>query len=107
MGVRPFALLALLLAACIGRTPMPPETVSLRLVGSPKTATVYIDDQPIGQLDFVQAHGVALPPGTHRITVQAPGYFPWDREVQAKAAERVGDVVPPIRLDVSLIAIPE
>jgi len=64
-------------------------------------STVIIDDQPIGTLDFVAAHGVALPPGVHHITVQARGYFPWDREVQARPGS------PPIRLTATLEPVPD
>ena len=76
-------------------------TISLRLGGGPAEATVIVDDQPIGTLDFVAAHGVALPPGVHHITVQARGYFPWDREVQARPGS------PPIRLTATLEPIPD
>ena len=76
-------------------------TVSLRLAGAPADATVTVDDEPIGTLDFVAAHGVALPPGTHRVTVRARGYFPWDREVQARPGS------PPIRLTAALEPVPD
>jgi hypothetical protein len=79
-------------------------TVSLRLAAAgpgPADASVVIDEQAIGTLDFVVAHGVALPPGVHHITVKAEGYFPWDQAVEAK----LGD--PPIRLKVALIPVPD
>jgi len=76
-------------------------TISLRLDGAPPDATVTIDDEPVGTLDFVAAHGVALPPGVHRLTVQARGYFPWDREVQARPGS------PPIRLTATLEPVPD
>jgi hypothetical protein len=77
------------------------ETVSLRMTGQPPDAAVVIDEEAVGQLDFVAAHGVALPLGVHRVTVKATGYFPWDREVEAKSGS------PPIRLDVALTRIPD
>ncbi len=77
------------------------KTISLRMQGTPAEATVIVDEEDIGQLDFVQAHGVALPPGTHRVTVKAPGYLPWDREVEAKPGS------PPIRLEVALTSVPD
>jgi hypothetical protein len=96
------ALLALpaLLAAC-APAPVAPRTVSLRMRGSPQDASVIIDEEDIGPLAVVQARGVALPPGVHHITVQAAGYFPWDKEVQAKE----GDA--PIHLDVTLLPVPD
>jgi hypothetical protein len=77
-----FALSALALGCQI--TPYPPRTVSLRVTGDVTDAQVTIDDIPIGALGYVQAHGVALPPGRHRITVEKAGYFPWDAVVEAK-----------------------
>ena len=76
-------------------------TVSLRMQGSPPDAAVLIDEEAVGQLDFVAAHGVALPVGVHHVTVKAEGYFPWDREVEAK--EGAG----PIRLQVALTPVPD
>ncbi len=76
-------------------------TISLRMQGTPPDAAVIIDEETIGQLEFVAAHGVALPPGVHHVTVKATGYFPWDREVDAKQGS------PPIRLEVALIPVPD
>ena len=50
-------------------------------------------------LAFVASRGVALPQGTHRVTIEKAGYFPWDRVVEAKDA--------PVRLDVALTPIPD
>jgi hypothetical protein len=69
--------------------------------GQPAKANVVIDDEPVGTLDYVAARGVAVAPGTHHVTVVADGYFPWDREVDAKAGS------PAIRLDVSLVPVPD
>lgn len=76
-------------------------TVSLRMHGTPGDATVVIDDQAMGTLDLVTAHGVALPPGVHHITVKADGYFPWDREVDAKLGSGI------VRLEVALMPVPD
>jgi hypothetical protein len=76
-------------------------TMSLRLRGSPADAVVILDDEAIGPLDFVAAHGVALPPGVHRLTVKASGYFPYDHEVTASEG------APPLNLDVALTPLPD
>jgi hypothetical protein len=89
----------LVLAGCPPREP--PKTVSLRLAGSPPEARVTIDDQLVGPLSFVSARGVALPPGRHRITVEAPGYFPVDKIVEAREDGA------PIRLEVRLVPVPD
>ena len=87
------------LAAC--GSPKEPRTTSLRMVGSPPNASVTIDDQFVGTLDVVAARGVALPPGQHRVTVEAAGFFPFDRIVEAKPNDRA------IRLDVRLVPVPD
>jgi hypothetical protein len=76
-------------------------TVSLRLHGGPAAATVLIDEETVGTLDFVEARGVALPVGEHHVTISADGYFPWDRAIDAKAG------APPIRLEVQMTAVPD
>ncbi|MDC0681912.1 MULTISPECIES: PEGA domain-containing protein [Sorangium] len=92
------ALLMLGLSACVARTP---ATVSLRVKGNVPDASVTIDDQYIGALAYVAAHGVALPPGAHRITVEKAGYFAWDRLVEARSG------APPIHLQVQLTPVPD
>lgn len=92
----PFALfLALAAAGCAGAAP----TVSLRVKGNLPDATVTIDDQLLGSLSYVSKRGVAMPRGKHRVTVEKPGYFPWDKEVEA--------VEQPVHLDVVLVPIPD
>ena len=76
-----------------------PPTVSLRVQGNVADAQVTIDDQPIGALAYVAAHGVALPPGKHRVTVEKAGYFPWDAVLEADDE--------PIHIDVKLVPIPD
>ncbi len=96
------SLLSLLLwTACAPPQSPAVPTISLRLRGTPPTATVIIDEEALGTLDFVGAHGVALPPGVHHVTVKAAGYFPSDREVNAEAGS------PPVRLEVTLTPIPD
>lgn len=93
------SLLAIALPAC--GPAREPKTVSMRLVGSPPNATVTIDDIFVGRLDTVAARGVALPVGVHRISIEAPGYLPWDKAIEAKEGSA------PVRLDVRLVAIPD
>jgi hypothetical protein len=74
-------------------------SVSLRMRGTPPEATVTIDDHFVGPLDVVAARGVALPKGSHRISVEADGYFPWDKQVDARDK--------PVEIEVRLTAIPD
>jgi hypothetical protein len=74
-------------------------TVSLRVHGGPAQATVTIDDEFVGTFDVVAARGVALPLGSHRISIESPGYLPWDKIVEANDQ--------PVRLDVQLVPVPD
>ncbi|MBX3214101.1 MAG: PEGA domain-containing protein [Labilithrix sp.] len=98
---RTLAAVAALLTASACGPPPPPKTISMRMVGSPASASVTIDDIFVGRLDTVAARGVALPVGTHHVSVEAPGYLPWDKVVEAK------DGAGPLRLEVRLVATPE
>jgi len=95
-----WALLPVALAGCEWNLPhAKAPTVSLRLLGTPPDATVTIDDEYVGPLSVVMVRGVALPVGSHRISVEAQGYFPWDKIVEAKRQL--------VRLDVRLVPIPD
>lgn len=90
--------------AATGCRPSKPPTTSLRLLPeaeAPKAARVSVDDQPIGSLEFATKRGVALPPGKHRLTIEADGYLPWDQEVDA------GENGGLIKLDVRLVKRPD
>lgn len=67
--------------------------------GTPGSALVYIDEHYIGTLGAVQARGLRLPEGEHRISVEKTGYFPYDTVV-------VSDLKP-IHLKVRLLRLPE
>jgi len=90
--------LALLLPACAASTP---ATTSLRVQGAEGDASVTIDDKYIGVFAYVAAHGVAMPPGKHHVTVEKTGFFPWDHLVEAHDGD------PPVHLDVTLTKIPD
>lgn len=71
-------------AALLACQPAVRSAVSLRMQvarSAPADASVFIDEEFIGSLGYVSAKGVRLPEGQHRITVEKPGYFPWDRLV--------------------------
>ena len=91
--------LSLSVAACAPAAA--PRTVSMRMFGGPGNASVTVDDIFVGTLDVVSSRGVALPPGTHHVSVEAPGHLPWDKVVEAR--EGAG----PLRLDVKLVPIPD
>jgi len=101
MGVRLLLPLSFFFALAACGPAKEPRTVSLRMIGSPPNASVTIDDQFVGSLAVVQARGVALPPGQHRVSVEAAGFFPFDQIVEAKE----GDAA--LRLDVKLTPVPD
>jgi hypothetical protein len=101
LGVIGFVV-AILLGACPGCGPQPVAAVSMSMSYAKKTpadASVSIDEQYVGPLGYVAAHGVRLPEGEHRISVTKAGYFPWDRLVVADTN--------PIKLEVTLEPIPD
>jgi hypothetical protein len=75
------------------------RTVPVRLRGSPPDATVTLDDQRVGSLALVEARGMRVFPGRHRISVEAAGYLPFDRAVEAKDELVV--------VDVKLVPVPD
>jgi hypothetical protein len=91
--------LGLCAASCF---PQPRAAVSMKVVRNKKTpsdASVTIDEEYIGPLGWVAARGVRLPLGQHRITVERDGYFPYDTIITANDG--------PVRLDVTLVPIPD
>ncbi len=78
-----------------------PKTVSMRMAGGPSNASVTVDDIFVGTLDVVSRRGVALPPGKHRVSVEAPGHLPWDKIIEAKEGETL------LKLDVKLVPVPD
>lgn len=94
--------LALLAAAAGCRPGVGRAAVSMKLEldrSQPADASVFIDEEYVGPLGYVAAHGVRLPVGEHRITVERDGFFPWDQLVVADRQ--------PIELRVKLEPIPD
>lgn len=79
------ALATLLAAGCAANSPTGP-TVGLRFRGGPPTARVTIDDVALGPLEEIERRGVRVRAGVHRVSVEADGFFPFDRMVNADAA---------------------
>ncbi|MEI7894884.1 MAG: PEGA domain-containing protein [Myxococcales bacterium] len=87
-----------LLAACGGsRPPVSPVLVEFR--GGPAEAVVFVDDRRVGSLEEVTARGVKVSPGVHRVSVEAPGYLQWDREVTTETST--------LRIEVRLGPVPD
>lgn len=100
MRARALLLAALFFVACQSGVGRAAVSMSVKLSArSPGDASVFIDEEYVGPLGYVAAHGVRLPVGEHRITVQKDGFFPWDRLV---VADREA-----VRLYVDLEPIPD
>ena len=87
------------LVAC-GAPPVS-RTVSLRVRGAPLDALVVVDEQTVGSLEMVSSRGVALPGGRHFLTVERPGYFPFDKILDVNPGD------PPVFVQVTLTKLPE
>ena len=72
---------AALLGACAAGKPVPTRPASLRVLADPPTATVQVDERFVGAARVLDARPAPLGAGKHRVTVEAPGYFPHDLEV--------------------------
>ena len=75
------AALTALLVACGAAKPVPTQPASLRVVAEPPTATVQVDERFVGAARVLDARPAPVGPGKHRVTLEAPGYFPHDLEV--------------------------
>jgi hypothetical protein len=90
---------ALSVTGCIRE---PRAAVSMAFVRKPKTpadAIVTIDEEYVGPLGYVAARGVRLPVGTHRVTIEKEGYFPYDAIIVADRK--------PIKVEVKLTPVPD
>ena len=95
--MRSLLLASIALAGCVTTA----RTTSLRIDGNVDDATVTIDDQVLGSVAHVEKKGVALPPGRHRVSVEKPGYFPYDELVEVKEGD------PLIRLQIEMERVPD
>jgi hypothetical protein len=100
MKREPLGLLLLSLFLLVSCTPAPkePKTVAFRVLARPDTASVTIDDHTY-PLATVAMGAVRLTPGEHHVSVEAPGYLPWDRIVVAGEQ--------PVTVKVDLVPIPD
>lgn len=71
---------ALTLAGC-GMQARQTLPARLRIVAEPPTASVYVDDRYIAAAQVFDAHPRELRAGVHQITLEAPGFFPHDIEL--------------------------
>ncbi|MGB5704621.1 MAG: PEGA domain-containing protein [Polyangiales bacterium] len=82
MGVRAAGiLLALVLLGCAKQGTVAPEPARLKVVATPRDASVYIDGHYFGRATVLSQEPKALAPGVHLMTVTADDHFPHDMEL--------------------------
>ncbi|MDB4974430.1 MAG: hypothetical protein JWN48_2771 [Myxococcaceae bacterium] len=81
LGLALALLLALLGVGCAARQTPNTKTAALKTVVEPPTALVQVDEHFVGAARVLATRPAPLEPGKHRVTVEAPGYFPHDLEV--------------------------
>ncbi|HEY6877872.1 MAG TPA: PEGA domain-containing protein [Polyangiales bacterium] len=74
--------LSLAVLGCAGAQRPRARPAQLRAVIEPATASVQIDEHFVGAARVLAVRPASVKPGKHRITVEAPGYFPHDAEVE-------------------------
>lgn len=72
-----FVLAVLFVGGC-GSVAAAPTPAQLRIIAEPENASVYVDERFAASARRLAVRPHPLSPGLHRITVQAPGYFPHD-----------------------------
>jgi hypothetical protein len=76
------ALLCAALVACGGAHKPKGRPAELRTVVEPPTAIIQVDEKFVGAARVLDTRPAPLTPGKHRVTVEAPGYFPHDVELE-------------------------
>ena len=77
----PCACAAALLGACAGAQHPKSRPAELRVVAEPATAIVQVDEHFVGAARVLDKKPAPLAPGHHRVTIEAPGFFPHDLDV--------------------------
>jgi hypothetical protein len=76
---------ALLLSACGGFQKPKVVPAELRVVAEPASATVQVNERFVGAARVLDKRPAKLSQGPKRVTVEAPGYFPHDLELNLPA----------------------
>ena len=63
------------------------DVATLRVVSEPATARVYVDERFVGVGTVLAERPAGTTAGTHRVTVEADGFFPHDVEVALAPGE--------------------
>ena len=75
----------LLLSSCAGMHKPKAAPAELRVIAEPPAATVQVNERFVGAARVLEKHPAKLSQGPKRVTVEAPGYFPHDLELNLPA----------------------
>lgn len=79
-------LVVMLLGACAcGGATSVPTMARLRIVATPSTARIELEEQFFAPARALDENPAVLEPGLHLVTIRAAGYFPHDLELQLPA----------------------
>ena len=68
------------------------EKALLEMRVDPPDARISVDDRFVATGRVAAAHPIELEPGPHQVTLEAPGYFPHDLELELPAGTTTIDV---------------
>lgn len=86
------AALASTVAAGCGMQGRPPTRSTLRVVASPETARVFVDDRFVATSRVLAQQPLVLSPGRHLLTLEASGHFPHDLEIDLPTGETTVEI---------------
>lgn len=93
-------LAALALVGCAGASgQVRGPTGGIKLRCAPADATVYVDDEYRGSCTLFARRALPLPPGDHRLQVDASGHFPYYAEVNTSGIVQTLEVELVVRPD--------
>jgi hypothetical protein len=73
------------ISACGGAQKGKGATAELRVLADPPSAVVQVNERFVGAARVLDKQPARLTPGPKRVTVEAPGYFPHDLELELPA----------------------
>jgi len=93
------ALASLLLFASCGVQNVREPPARLQVIAEPENARVYVDERYMATARVLERRPQQLRTGPHRVTIEAPGFFPHDVEVDLPSGTTT--------IRISLRAVPE
>ncbi|MEM9067508.1 MAG: PEGA domain-containing protein [Myxococcota bacterium] len=83
--MRALVLLGVLSTLRCGYSQVRGQPARLQVIAEPEDARVYVDERFVASARVLAQRPRELSPGSHRLSIQAPGYFPHDVAVELPA----------------------